>query len=131
MVARWLQPDLRSYVFGPSGFWTMAPLRYAAKFDPFLSLHCAPTPSTLPQSKERKGSNFAIWQPCRRVENADVGDEFFYNNWVQNGTVIVNVRDLDHETGWSVPRLSIRDARYSDEFRNSVTVGSNIRLQTY
>ena len=32
---------LRSYVFGPSGFWTMAPLRYAAKFDPFLSLDCA------------------------------------------------------------------------------------------
>ena len=53
----------RSYVFGPSGFWTMAPLRYAAKFDPFLSLDCAPTPSTLAQSKERKGSNFAIWQP--------------------------------------------------------------------
>ena len=24
---------------------------------------CAPTPSTLAQSKERKGSNFAIWQP--------------------------------------------------------------------
>ena len=23
----------RWYVFGPSGFWTMAPLRYAAKFD--------------------------------------------------------------------------------------------------
>ena len=45
----------RSYVFGPLGFWTMAPLRYAAKF-------CAPTPSTLAQSKERKGSNFAIWQ---------------------------------------------------------------------
>ena len=38
---------LRSYMFGPSGFWTMAPLRYAAKFDPFLSLDCAPTPSTL------------------------------------------------------------------------------------
>ena len=33
-----------------------------AKFDPFLSLDCAPTPSTLAQSKERKGSNFAIWQ---------------------------------------------------------------------
>ena len=49
----------RWYVFGPSGFWTMAPLRYAAKFDPFLSLDCAPTPSTLAQSKERKGSNFA------------------------------------------------------------------------
>ena len=50
---------LGSYVFGPSGFWTMAPLRYAAKLDPFLSLDCAPTPSTLAQSKERKGSNFA------------------------------------------------------------------------
>ena len=54
---------MRSYVYGPSGFRTMAPLRYAAKFDPFLSfLDCAPTPSTLAQSKERKGSNFAIWQ---------------------------------------------------------------------
>ena len=57
----WLQDGysqiFRSYVFGPSGFWTMAPLRYAAKFDPFLSLDCAPTPSTLAQSKERKGSN--------------------------------------------------------------------------
>ena len=41
----------------------MAPLRYAAKFDPFLSLDCAPTPSTLAQSKESKGSNFAVWQP--------------------------------------------------------------------
>ena len=64
----WL-PDVyslifRLYVFGPLGFWTMAPLRYTAKFDPFLSLDCAPTPSTLAQSKERKGSNFAIWQPC-------------------------------------------------------------------
>ena len=44
----------------------MALLRYATKFDPFLSLDCAPTPSTLAQSKERKGSNFAIWQPCYR-----------------------------------------------------------------
>ena len=34
----------RSYVFGPSGFWTMAPLCYAAKFDPFLSFDCAPLP---------------------------------------------------------------------------------------
>ena len=46
------------------GFWSMAPLRYAAKFDPFLSLDCAPTPSTPAQYKERKGSNFdiCIWQ---------------------------------------------------------------------
>ena len=35
--------NLRSYLFGPSGFWTMAPLRCAAKFDPFLSLDCTPT----------------------------------------------------------------------------------------
>ena len=67
VLVPWL-PDgysriFRSYVFGPlgSGFWTMAPLRCTAKFDPFLSLDCAPTPSTLAQSKERKGSNFAIW----------------------------------------------------------------------
>ena len=32
---------LESYVFGPSGFWTMAPLPDAAKFDPFLSVDCA------------------------------------------------------------------------------------------
>ena len=43
---RALLPDgysqiFRVYVFGPSGFRTMAPLRYAAKFDPFLSLDCA------------------------------------------------------------------------------------------
>ena len=55
-------------MFGPSDFWTMAPLRYAAKFDPFLFLDCASMPSTLAQSKERKGSNFAIWQPCFKVD---------------------------------------------------------------
>ena len=59
----------------------MAPLRYAAKFDPFLSLDCAPTPSTLAQSKERKGSNFAIWQPCSYSgggEDSDSGAEMEY-----------------------------------------------------
>ena len=64
MVSDGYSQFFRSNVFGPSGFWTMAPLRYTGKFDPFLSLDCAPTPSTLVQSKERKGSNFAIWQPC-------------------------------------------------------------------
>ena len=63
----WL-PDVfsqifRWYVFGPSGFWTMTPLRYAlryaAKFDPFLSLDCARVEGVGAQSKERKGSNFA------------------------------------------------------------------------
>ena len=38
-TSSWL-PDgcsqiFRSYVFSPSGFWTMAPLRYASKFDPW------------------------------------------------------------------------------------------------
>ena len=49
----------------------MAPLRYTAKFDPFLSLDCAPTPSSLAQSKERKRSNFAILQPSLEVELHD------------------------------------------------------------
>ena len=65
-IASWLTDAysqiFRSYVCGPSVFWTIAPLRCAAKYDPSLSLDCAPTPSTLAQSKERKGSNFAIWQ---------------------------------------------------------------------
>ena len=58
------------------GFWTMAPLRCAAKFDPFLSLDCAPKPSTLAQSKERKGSNFAIWQPWGQALGLLVGLPF-------------------------------------------------------
>ena len=33
---------LELYVLGSSGFWTMAPLRYAAKFDPFFSFWVAP-----------------------------------------------------------------------------------------
>ena len=37
----------------------MAPLRYTAKFDPFLSLDCA-------RVEGRKGSNFAIWQHRER-----------------------------------------------------------------
>ena len=51
----------------------MAPLRCAAKLDLFLSLDCAPTPCTLAQSKERKGSNFAIWQPWREKSTAGEG----------------------------------------------------------
>ena len=55
-ISRWPLPDgysqiFGSYVFCPFGFWTMAPLCYAAKFDPFLSLDYTLTPSTLAQSK--------------------------------------------------------------------------------
>ena len=35
-----------------------------AKYDPFLSLDCARVEGVGAQSKERKGSYFAIWQPC-------------------------------------------------------------------
>ena len=43
VVAQWLESDFSivCHVFGPSGFRTMAPLCYAAKFDPFLSSDCA------------------------------------------------------------------------------------------
>ena len=44
----------RSCVFGPSGFWTMAPLCYDAKFDPFLSLDCARVEGVGAQSKGRR-----------------------------------------------------------------------------
>ena len=57
--------QLKRKVVGQRKESTLAPFPYQgcqiAKFDPFLSLDCAPTPSTLAQSKERKGSNFAIW----------------------------------------------------------------------
>ena len=77
---------LESYLFDPSGFWTTAPLRYAAKFDPFLSLDCAPTPSTLAQSKERKGSNFAIWQPWFQA-SPESSDEYKFAKECVEGMV--------------------------------------------
>ena len=39
------------------------------------ALDYAPTPSTLAQSKKRKGSNFAIWQPCLTDEVESCLDE--------------------------------------------------------
>ena len=59
-------------MFGPSGLWTMAPLRYAAKFDPFLSLDCARVEVVGAQSKERKGSNFAA-QHCGAIVHKPEG----------------------------------------------------------
>ena len=40
-----------------------------AKFDPFLSLR--PTPSTLAQSKERRGSNFAAQRSKASVQKPE------------------------------------------------------------
>ena len=73
--------SFRSYVFGPSGYWTMAP-RYATlqNFIPsFPWIAPPPTPSTLAQSKERKGSNFTIWQPCITNGYQMVGLQLAYN----------------------------------------------------
>ena len=51
MVARWLQPNFKIVCFWPFGLEG-------------LWLHPLPLPiSTQAQSKDRKGSNFAIWQP--------------------------------------------------------------------
>ena len=91
-------------MFGPSGFWTMAPLRYAAKLDPFLSLDCAPTPSTLAQSKERKGSNFTIWQPCFEV-SGDAAPPY-----------IATVSDLSRAIGEVFARQGARSAKLSVDF---------------
>ena len=47
------------------GFWALLGQGcQMAKFDPFLSLDFARVVGVGAQSKERKGSNFAIWQPC-------------------------------------------------------------------
>ena len=52
----------------------MAQLRYAAKFDPFLSLDCAPMPSTLAQSKERiKLCHLATLAPLAEGGRRDKG----------------------------------------------------------
>ena len=53
---------LESYVFCPSGFWTMDQLRCAAKFDPFVSLDCAGVEGVGAQS------NFAFWQHCPKLQ---------------------------------------------------------------
>ena len=65
----WLPDDygriFRLYVFGSSGFWATVWLRYAAlqNLIPSFPWIAPPLPSTMAQSKERKGSSFAIWPP--------------------------------------------------------------------
>ena len=65
-----------------------------AKFDPFLSLD-SPPPSALAQSKEIKGSDFAIWQPWLKdewtlestvnVKNSTPGTYFMSVGWAPAG----------------------------------------------
>ena len=66
-IARFLE----SYVFGPSGFWTMAPLRYDAKFDPFPSLDCAHRPP--PWRNPRRGRDQLL--PSGNLEEEGTGNE--------------------------------------------------------
>ena len=64
-IARFL--DHMCLALRASGLW----LRYATLQNLIPSLPWIapprPTPSTLAQSKERKGSNFAIWQHCTGI----------------------------------------------------------------
>ena len=53
-----------SYVFGTSGFWTMAPLRYTAIFDSFLSLDCA---THLPPWRNPKKGRDQILPSCNHA----------------------------------------------------------------
>ena len=78
----------------------MAPLGYATKSDPFLSMDCAPTPSTLAQSKERKGPNFAIWQPC--VKGLTTSPFDFYTDMVDD--LVAQERSYD-----SLPNFTAAD----------------------
>ena len=63
-----------------------------ARWQNLIAVDCAPMPSTLAQSKERKGSNFAIWQPC--------GAAAVKNNLIPNR--IINV---GRERGGATPPL--------------------------
>ena len=72
----------RSFMFGPSGFWNMAPLRYAAKFDPFLSLDCARVEGEGAKSKERKGSNFAAQRSVAIVQKPEGPNTYDLKIWL-------------------------------------------------
>ena len=69
-------------MFGPLGFWTMAPLRYAAKFDPFLSLDCARVEAVRAQSKERMGSNYAAQRSGAIVQKPEGPNTYDLKIWL-------------------------------------------------
>ena len=94
---------LRSYVFGPLGFWTMAPLRFTAKFDPFLSLDCTP-PDPPPWRNPRKGRDQILpsgnlgfrLHPLAPVDEEDKGDSD-----AENGEGDKNVKEKVRVEIWS------------------------------
>ena len=72
-----------------------------------------PTPSTLAQSKQRKGSNFAIWQPCPRYEAASavVGNTMFVMGGIGEGSVeFINAarKGAKWQSGPSLPAVTAR-----------------------
>ena len=84
-----------------------------AKFDPFLSLDC-----TLAQSKERKGANFAIWQPFPggTIEDSRVLDGVMFNKDVthpkmrrriENPRVLLLDCNLEYKKGESQTNIEM------------------------
>ena len=57
-------------------------------------MDCAPTPSILAQSKERKGSNFAIWQPRTQGEVCSNGTRVFVQKGIYEQFVKVSVHTV-------------------------------------
>ena len=58
-------------MFGPLGFWTIALLRCAAKFDPFLSLECARVEGVGAQSKDFALRASGTMAPLRHATKFD------------------------------------------------------------
>ena len=58
-----------------------------AKFDPFLSSDCARVEGVGTQSKERKGSNFAIWQHLAKAGAA------LMSNWLKRGATAAGKKE--------------------------------------
>ena len=77
MVPNGYSQIFRSYAIDPSGFWTMALLRYTAKFNPFLSLDCTPSPPHTPSWRNpRKGRDHIL-----SSGNLDVASLNFDRTW--------------------------------------------------
>ena len=73
----------------------MALLRYAAKFDPFLSLDCTATPSTLAQSKEGRdqilpSGNLATVTSYMRKNTISVSAAAVWRNRRGRRTITIN-----------------------------------------
>ena len=73
---------LESYVFGPSGFWTIALLRYAAKFDPFLSLDCTRVEGMGRNPRKGRHHNFAAKRSRAIVQKPEGPNTYDLKFWL-------------------------------------------------